>query len=294
MRAVFDFLMGIIGGLVLAAGLLALDVVLETRLAAHHRALSGAAAGPAVTRAVRLRRPPEPVGDYAVRRLTAPIPAERYRRRHVPRTEGLRSGQVRVGGRERRYSLLVPRRAWSGVASPVLVVLHGSDGGAAAMLDMWREIARPAGLILVAPEAFGGSWHPRRDGPEFAHALLADLARDYAIDPKRIYLFGHDSGAGQALALANAMPGMWRAVAVHGGAVPAAQVAAAEGPLPAIALYVGTEDAVFPAPAVHRSAAALAGAGHDVMLAEIAGHTHWYFDIGPWLSDRAWAFFRQH
>ncbi len=286
MRAAVEFLSGVLGGGVLAAGLFAVAVAVAPPPIPE-------TARPAEAPVAELRRrPPEPGGGYRVRRITAPIPAAAYRTSYVPTEAGMRRARMRFRDVSWRYRMIVPRRAYAGQPSPVVILLHGDDAGPEAVLDIWRGLADTAGLILVAPEAGRGGWRLGRDGPGFAHALLADIAQSFPIDPGRIFLFGHDAGAGHALALANAAPALWRAVAVHGGAVPPGLLRRGAGALPDIAIFAGSRDETYPLTAVHASAGALAEAGHAVTLSEITGHTHWPFDIGPWLSGQAWAFFR--
>ncbi len=283
MRAVAEYLSGLLGGAALGIGLLAMLAVfvpVEPRAPAPPGAFERGA-----------REAPRPGTGYAVSRVRWPGPVAGA----PPSVEaGLRRGVVVHEGRRWRYRLLASRRAWSGVASPVVVLLHGTGrgGDAASLLAAWRDTAEGAGLLVVAPEAAGGVWRGRREGPGFAHALLAEIAAGFRIDPARIYLFGHDDGAQQALALANAAPALWAAAAVHGGALPPGQVRAVRGRVPDLALFIGTEDRVFPLDAVHRSAAALAGAGHAVTVTEIAGHAHGYGEAWRFLTDRVWGFFR--
>lgn len=107
---------------------------------------------------------------------------------------------------------------------------------------------------------------------------------------RRLHLFGHSAGASLALLFANRAPGAWKSVAVHGGLLRPQVVAPAE-PAPPIRFHLGTDDHLFPLEQARAVGRALAGAGHVTELVEIEGHTHWYYGLGPWLSELAWVFF---
>lgn len=190
-------------------------------------------------------------------------------------------------------------RRWYGYAPPVrgripppaIVLLHGSGRDGRAMLDMWQALADREGVVLIAPDALdSGGWSVRDDDAAFLSSVVDDARRITPFDPEQMFLFGHSAGAVYSLMLANRVDGQWRAVAVHGGAIGASQVHPARRPVP-IRLYLGEEDQLFDAASARAGAHALADAGHDTTLVLIPRHTHWYYGIGPTLSDAAWAFF---
>jgi predicted esterase len=100
---------------------------------------------------------------------------------------------------------------------PVVVALHGAGGtenlffegyGAGRIVTECRE----RGWLLVATRAglnFGG-------GPPVV-AVLDELSRRFPIDRTKVFLVGHSMGAAQAVALAQAHPGAFAAVAALGG-----------------------------------------------------------------------------
>ncbi len=173
-----------------------------------------------------------------------------------------------------------------------IVLLHGSQRDGRAMLDMWQSVARSENIALIAPDSLNPrGWSFETDGPDYLEAVLADAASKYAFDPKRVYLFGHSSGAIHALLLANRTEGPWRAVAVHAGGLSEDAVAPRSG-APDLRLYLGDGDRLFPVDTIRIQAKALARAGHDTELVVIPGHTHWYYVIGPKLAVDAWTFLR--
>ncbi len=98
-----------------------------------------------------------------------------------------------------------PARAW-----PILLVLHGSTGSAAAapaaaqqVRSDWSSWADSQGFIvmsLVGNQSQGG-WGAPADGPELS-ATLADVVAAYNVEQSRIYLWGYSAGAHFAHGLA--------------------------------------------------------------------------------------------
>jgi len=130
-------------------------------------------------------------------------------------------------GETRDMLLFVPVDYDAARALPLVVVLHGAPGSAAAapaaadsMRTLWSVLAEREDVIVLAPIAAGsqGGWVPDRDQPAIACAL-AELARRYPIDLDRRYLWGFSAGAhfGHALALGNA--GRFAAYAINAGAL---------------------------------------------------------------------------
>lgn len=111
---------------------------------------------------------------------------------------------IEVGGVKRRYVEIVPRDR--GGALPLVVLLHGRGGGPGQVLlnTGFGQLAREQGFIVAAPAALGEppAWNSkfrdtgsRADDIAFLSALLDALQADHRIDPDRIYIAGHSSGA---------------------------------------------------------------------------------------------------
>lgn len=137
---------------------------------------------------------------------------------------GDHSFTLQHGGRRRSYVVHVPQgrlRQGSGPreARPVVLAFHGGGGDAEgfksyAGLD---AIADREGFIVVYPhgtgvlprrlltwnagECCGYAMNQRVDDVGFAIAVLDDLARRTAIDPRRLYATGHSNGAMMAYRL---------------------------------------------------------------------------------------------
>jgi len=162
----------------------------------------------------------------------------------VPACAGtLRPGDYRfeleAGGRARSYLVHVPPQAFAG-ALPVLLSLHGGGGNAQQHRQStgMDAAADRDGYIAVYPNGSGRlgerllTWNAGNccgyaqreqvDDVGFIAALLDDLARRAAIDPRRIYVAGHSNGGMMAHRLGEALPQRIAAiVSVAGAHVPA-------------------------------------------------------------------------
>jgi len=173
-------------------------------------------------------------------------------------------------GRTRSYLVHVPPQADSGPL-PVVVSLHGGGGNAqqhrrSSGMD---AAADRDGYIAVYPNGTGRyderllTWNAGSccgyaqaqnvDDVGFISALLDDLARRAAIDPRRIYISGHSNGGMMAHRLGAALPERIAAIASvagahmpvfgHGRALPVLQIHSVDDPR---ALYQGGQGPRFP------------------------------------------------
>jgi polyhydroxybutyrate depolymerase len=96
---------------------------------------------------------------------------------------GLDRGEIDVGGVRRTFWLArAPQRAGERAVAPLLIVLHGSgaDGRTMARFSGLATRGPAAGITVVFPDGWKGTWHPARppDGePELDDArFLGELA----------------------------------------------------------------------------------------------------------------------
>jgi poly(3-hydroxybutyrate) depolymerase len=208
----------------------------------------------------------------------------------------LTSERIVAAGRERTYHLYAPETRRHGGRAPVVVLLHGSGQTGVPMIRAWREVADREGLVLVAPDSLSrDAWHIRMDGPDFIRGVLAAVAAGHAIDPGRVYLFGHSGGAVYVLTLALVESEYFAAAALHAGAwrsqAEHAALAYARRRIP-IAIFVGDIDPFFPLPDVRRTESALRQAGHPVEVTILKRHGHRYERAARQVNAEAWAFLK--
>jgi hypothetical protein len=172
-------------------------------------------------------------------------------------------------------------------------VLSGRPSSAVCVLDPWTSLAKKEGIVLVAPDATTSQgWRVPEDGPECLYDLVELIANEIDIDRRRVYIFGHSAGAGHALVMALLESEYFAAVAIHAGALPESSSplidrAARKTP---IAIWVGTNDALFPLSVVRATRDALKAGGFRSELTEISGHTQWYYDTAGDINKRVWDF----
>lgn len=220
--------------------------------------------------------------------LAAPPPA---------RAEKIVKESMRSQGAERTYYLYVPDKIGAAAPAPLIVLLHGSGRNGLSLVEKWKELAKKEGLVVAGPDALDSrGWKIPEDGPDFIHELVEALKAKYPIDARRVYLFGHSSGAGQALYLSLLESEYFAATAVHAGALgpdDGAYIERARRKIP-ISIFVGTNDELFPLPVVRATRDALNARGFKAELTEIKGHTHWYYDRAEEINRSAWEFLKAH
>ena len=204
---------------------------------------------------------------------------------------------IRSQGKERTYYLFVPDKITPATPVPLIVLLHGSGRNGLSLVEKWKELAKKEGIIIAGPDSLNTQgWKIPEDGPDFIHELVEALKAKYPINPRRVYLFGHSAGAGQALYLSLLESEYFAATAVHAGALrthdgPYFDLAQRKIP---IAIFVGTDDQFVPLPVVRATRDALNARGFKSELTEIKGHTHWYYDRAAEINRSAWEFLKGH
>ena len=199
-------------------------------------------------------------------------------------------------GKTRAYYLFVPGKLNPTVPSPLIVLLHGSGRNGISLVEKWKDLAKKEKVIIVGPDSLNSqSWSIPGDGPDFIHELVEALKAKYPINARRVYLFGHSAGAGQALVLSLLESEYFAATAVHAGALRGSDqsIENAKRKIP-IAIFVGTNDDFFPLPVVRATRDALNAKGFNAELTEMKGHTHWYYDKAPEINRSAWEFLKKH
>src|SRR5215217_7047653 len=109
-------------------------------------------------------------------------------------------------GASRDSYLYVPVSYRTQRSAPLVLLLHGAGGHARQGLEVLRDLADTAGLLLLAPASRERTWDllvGRRYGFDLAlidRALEQTFSR-YAIDPARLAIGGFSDGASYALTL---------------------------------------------------------------------------------------------
>ncbi len=196
-------------------------------------------------------------------------------------------------GKPRTYYVFVPNAVKE--HAPMLLLLHGSGHNGMSLIDPWKDLSTKEGIVLVAPDSSDSSqWNQTADGPDFIHAVVEAAKAKYAVDPRRVYLFGHSAGAVYALYLAAVQSEYFAATAIHAGALlqsdfGAIDVATRKMP---IGIWVGTNDPYFSTALVRATRDAFDSRGFSVQLTEIPGHDHNYYAVAGKINPPIWDFLR--
>lgn len=125
------------------------------------------------------------------------------------------------------YRLFIPDAYDSSRDFPLVVALHGSGGDENDFFDSYQESpmkpeAQRLGFLVVCPKGRGPTSGYRGAAEQDVFDVLAEVRRDYRVDPRRIYLMGHSMGAFATWRLAAAHPNVFAALGpIAGGGDPA-------------------------------------------------------------------------
>ena len=188
----------------------------------------------------------------------------------------------------------VPAKVSSHSTAPLLMMFHGSRRDGMSQINEWRKLAETEGIILAAPDALNPQyWQTPDDGPDLLRDIVAFAGRQYRIDPRRIYAFGHSAGAEHMLKVAPLESTYLAAVAVHAGEFANARMSGllnfAERKIP-IFIVIGTKDQFFPLESVHQTRDAFAAEGFPIEVREMPNHDHNYYRLSRQINDMVWAF----
>jgi predicted peptidase len=202
-------------------------------------------------------------------------------------------------GKEAKYVLFVPHDYTGEKPYPLILFLHGlgesgTDGKKQVEVGLGTAIRREAKtfpFITIFPQSQKRSWRAGSPDAERALRILAEVDKQYRVDPKRTYLTGLSMGGYGTWSLALADPQRWAAIVpICGGGDP--KQAAKIKDIPCWCFHGGADPTVN----VERSRSmiqALKAAGGDPKYTEFAGvkHNSWdkaYAtpDLFTWLAQQ--------
>ena len=209
----------------------------------------------------------------------------------TPAHGSLTECRLRFEEQEFPFLVFLPA-AYDGKRSlPALLVLHGGGGNGRQSLAAWQSVAEENGIVLIAPTLPPG---PALEAK--VHVLFRDLVteveRQWKVDPRRIYVFGHSAGGVFTFDAVTLDSDLFAAAAVHAAAIDPDYdwiLAKAERKAP-IALYIGDGDQFFSLPRVRRTRDVLQAGGFTVHYVEIPHHDHDYGAVAGSVNRDAWKF----
>jgi predicted peptidase len=123
-------------------------------------------------------------------------------------------------GKTYQYVLFVPHDYKKGTPTPTILFLHGAGetkGGKKMPVEVGigtaikkREKSFP--FLTIIPQAPVRGWQAGGESAKMALGILADIEKNYSVDPKREYLTGLSMGGFGTWSLAAAMPDKWAAI----------------------------------------------------------------------------------
>lgn len=200
--------------------------------------------------------------------------------------------------KKRTFYLFVPDALSATEPVPLLLVFHGSGRNGLSLVEKWKDLATKERFIVAGLDSQDSSrWSMSADSPAVIRDLVELLASKYAINSRRIYLFGHSGGAVFAIDLAMVESEYFAASAVHAGSWRERDefemLKSARRKIP-LAIWVGTKDPFFSVQSVRATAAALVASGFVAEVTEISGHDHWYYDLAPKINEAVWEFLKRY
>jgi predicted esterase len=174
------------------------------------------------------------------------------------------------------YRLLIPEQYNADTPSPLVVALHGMGSDENTMLDGYggalKREAERVGFVVASPKGRDSASMYRGSAEQDVMDVLAEVRRDYKIDPNRIYLMGHSMGAYGTWSIAMAHPEVFAALGpISGGGSPAGMAKIAHIPQ-----YVVHGDADRTVPVTNSRVMVEAGkkAGAHIVYVEVPGGSH--------------------
>jgi predicted esterase len=174
------------------------------------------------------------------------------------------------------YRILVPE-VYNGLTpSPLVVALHGMGGDENSIFDAYtgafKPVAERAGFIAVCPKGRDSASMYRGSAEQDVMDVLAEVRRDYKIDPNRIYLMGHSMGGFGTWTIAMAHPEVFAALGpISGGGSPAGMVKIAR--IPEYVVH-GDDDRTVAVTQSRMMVDAGKKAGANIVFVEVPGGSH--------------------
>lgn len=151
-----------------------------------------------------------------MRRLLSPLTARRIQRQLQKAHERL--GEQAIDLARERFTLYVPNRAPPADGYALLVFVSPWDD--AREFRQWVSVLDRTGTIFVSAQRSGNDMDVLNRREPLTLLAAYNVAQQYHVDPKRMYVGGFSGGSKVALRLALAYPDVFRGVLLEAGSEP--------------------------------------------------------------------------
>lgn len=200
-------------------------------------------------------------------------------------------------GHDRVYYYQIPSAADATAPLPAVVLLHAQGGYSTDLTGVWHQLASQEKFIIIAPESLSNMiWDSKVDGPDYLHAVVAEVAKKHPIDQRRVYLFGESTGGVYATAVGLFDSQYWAATAVHDAKLDASNYSLfkyAQRKEP-FALWLGDRDPNLKVDEAQNEKEAFTAAGFPFLLKVMVFSNGEYGGNYDQVNEGAWKFFQQN
>lgn len=177
----------------------------------------------------------------------------------TPRVEGEADTTDVAVVMDRPYAVTKPSRYQPGVATPLVILLHGYSGSGRIIDDYFKmsAVAEQKTFLLAVPDGTKDSankqfWNANDaccnfdrknvDDVAYLRSVIADMKARFTVDPKRVFIVGHSNGGFMAYRLACEMSSDIAAIVSLAGAT---MQCAPENPVAVLEVHGDDDGVVF-------------------------------------------------
>jgi predicted esterase len=178
------------------------------------------------------------------------------------------------------YRVYVPSAYDGKKKYPLIIALHGMGGDENSFFlgyenGLIKREAEARGYIVACPKGRGSASMYIANAERDVIDVIAEMKRDYSIDPDRVYLTGHSMGGYGTWSVAVNHPDLFAAIApfAGGGSLLTVNKLAAISHVPEIVVH-GDADPTVPVEESRKMVKAAEAAGAKVKYIEVPGGNH--------------------
>jgi poly(3-hydroxybutyrate) depolymerase len=194
-----------------------------------------------------------------------------------------------------RSLVFVPASYQASRPLPVLLLLHGAGGEGGPMVLAWQRLADEQGILLVAP-TLSLTAEQETHVPELLPAIVDSVRERWAVDERRVYVFGYSAGGYFAFDAAAFSASTFAAAAVFGATITKEYewIASQPGKKAPVAIYLGDRDRFWTLDDGRATARLLEEHGFPVRFVALPGQGHDYLRASAEVNRDAWAFLARY